>query len=713
MNLERDRVLQWLYPLTLSIVVLFDLLKPGYIILLDRAVGPNPSTDALFGLTTVNGPNAAVNGVALAFTQVAPYWVFQKILLLAIFTAMGAGVYRLLEDRWFPGRLFAATLYVVNPFTYIRFMSGQFGVLAAYAALPFAVKQFHSFLEKPSTENAVKVALLTFLVGAMQSHGFFIAAVPYLGLLAVKTWRDPGSVKALIRPGAVIAVLFTGLNLYWVAPLLLQGSTALSVVGGTDLAFYEPVGISSLGVVFDVAAMYGFWRTPSYPIPAGINPYALSLFPILLFFAVHGYTKSRTEEKNKIFPVAIAVTALFAFILAVGNSSHYTRPLFLTLWENVPMFKAFRDSHKFVGLIVLGYAYLGGIGANQVLESVKKRLSTHKERNQRIAVLGLTALLIATPLVYTFTMHLGFQNHVETTQYPGEWHEVNTFLEKNADDSQALFLPWHLYMNYHWLPNTDKRAGPIAKRFFSTPMVTGDNVEIPRVYSRSPRPTSRYVQNALGLGPGNENRDVSNLGELLVPLNVKYVLVTKEVDWKRYDSFLQKQSDLELVLENEMFKVYRNRFEVSRSYGVDEVRYVSGIDDFVNRSQVEDVTQAAYVVDSNRSGEAVSPKKTNGRVNLQTEKINPAKYRVQGTGKAFTVFTQRQDTSYPHWSLNGEGERYLMLGMAPVFNSVETGKPGKIMYTKFYNLYLPTYIISLLTLSAILLHLYIRREKKP
>jgi hypothetical protein len=60
------------------------------------------------------------------------------------------------------------------------------------------------------------------------------------------------------------------------------------------------------------------------------------------------------------------------------------------------------------------------------------------------------------------------------------------------------------------------------------------------------------------LGPGsnsNTNTDtkenVTNLGELLIPLNVKYVLLTKEVDWEHYDELLHDQEDLELVLEND------------------------------------------------------------------------------------------------------------------------------------------------------------------
>lgn len=78
---------------------------------------------------------------------------------------------------------------------------------------------------------------------------------------------------------------------------------------------------------------------------------------------------------------------------------------------------------------------------------------------------------------------------------------------------------------------------------------------------------------------------------------MEYVLLTKEVDWEHYDELLQDQEDLELVPENDCFKVYENQYRVSHSYSVDKVVYVSGLEEFLKRSKVEDVSRSVYVID--------------------------------------------------------------------------------------------------------------------
>jgi len=181
--------------------------------------------------------------------------------------------------------------------------------------------------------------------------------------------------------------------------------------------------------------------------------------------------------------------------------------------------------------------------------------------------IALLVLVLIAPLIYTFPMFTGFAGQVKSTDYPQEWYEVNAFLEENAGDSQLLFLLWHQYMEFSWVPNRDKKIADPASVFFTNSVICGDNVEIGSIDSQSDKPVSKYLEYILGPGSNTNTREnVTNLGELLVPLNVKYVLLTKEVDWEHYDELLHDQEDLELVLENDCFKVYENQYRVSRSY---------------------------------------------------------------------------------------------------------------------------------------------------
>ncbi len=58
---------------------------------------------------------------------------------------------------------------------------------------------------------------------------------------------------------------------------------------------------------------------------------------------------------------------------------------------------------------------------------------------------------------------------------------------------------------------------------------------------------------------------MTDFGEKMVLLNVKYVLLTKEVDYRGY-FFLFNQTDLEFVKETPNFYLFKNNHPVSRFY---------------------------------------------------------------------------------------------------------------------------------------------------
>lgn len=386
--------------------------------------------------------------------------------------------------------------------------------------------------------------------------------------------------------------------------------------------------------------MHGFWRE-GITYAKDILPFTEYFFIIILYMAVHGFLTNYKAPKIGYIVKALGVTAVVALILGAGASGPGSS-LFEWMFQNIPFFTGMRDSQKFVALLVLAYAYLGGLGIQDFINDIK---SPGNGRWKRVYI-GVVVLALATPIIYTFPMLTGFDGQIKPTDYPDEWYEMNEFLEKNAGDSQILFFPWHQYMDFSWVPNSDKRIANPAPVFFSTPVIQGDNEEIGCIYSQTDKPVSKYVEYLFGLGldPG-EQKNFTNLGELLIPLNVKYILVTKEVDWKYYDDIMLRQRDLELVIENDYFKVYENKQSVSRSYSVDKVVYISDLEDFLKRSETEDISSAVYIIDENRVGETYEPGNFAGEL-LKTRMVHPAKYCVEGTQKPLTVHTQRQDTSY-------------------------------------------------------------------
>jgi hypothetical protein len=163
----------------------------------------------------------------------------------------------------------------------------------------------------------------------------------------------------------------------------------------------------------------------------------------------------------------------------------------------------------------------------------------------------IPAFFIIIPLLYSPGMLWGFRGQLYTSNYPESWFEVNEILNQDQDDFRVLFLPWHQYMHFSF-------AGRIiinpASKFFDKPVVAGDNMEMGSIYTQSSNSDSRYIEQEI-LAHKDE---IKNLGEKLLPLNVKYVIFAQESDFFNY-AFVEQQNDLELVYNRGRLKVYRNK----------------------------------------------------------------------------------------------------------------------------------------------------------
>jgi len=713
----RGWIIPYLIYAVLSAAVLGPLLSSGYILTLDMIYSPNLDfIPSFFGLTeSVSSVSAAIPFQLLqqVGSGLPPGWLFQKIVLFLILFLAAVGAHRLFRRQGI-GAYFAGLLYMINPFTYVRFLAGQWGVLAAYAMTPFAIKAFIELLENANSRNAIKVAVLSTLVGLLQIHGFFLLLFAFLIIFVVRVVKERKALPRLIQAGKYVglsAALFCSLNFYWLLPVLTAKDTILSQLSRADLLAFVPKPTSALGVEFDIASMHGFWRL-GYTYANDIVPFWWLLFAFILFLAVYGlisnYRKvgplsdtplgtDLTAAKHSTsgwMVVSFGIIGVASFLLALGASSEVTRPPFEWLWEHVPFFRGFRDSHKFVSLLVLCYAYLGGLGVNEL----GRRL---KQQTKKLPTVTMTALIVVALLIppaYSFTM-FGFYQQLGTTDYPQEWYQTNHYLNQDEDDFNVLFLPWHLYMDYSWLPNRDKRLVNPAPQFFDKPVISGDNIEVPGIYSQSTNPISKYVEFLLRNG-----KNISNLGELLAPLNVRYIILVSEADYESYD-FLYQQEDLRVELEKPGITLFRNEHPTTRVYAVDSVVYIKSLEEYLELSKSQDVMKHLYIMGSEPSG--------NG--NAEAEELNfaeksPVTYQVEGTSHRYTVFSVPQNVGTEHWEYNGK-KPLKNLGFMPTFESSSDG--GKVIYTRFYQSYLPSYIVSLLAFAWMIWYYFYLKSKKP
>lgn len=706
---------------TVSLFILWRLLLPGYIFALDTVFPYNPHKEFVRRFYPwddyyLNGkPNNSINIMSSPYyliiylaSLIAPSWVIQKIILLSMFIIAGVSCYSLCPTENKIGKLFAGVIYVVNPWVYTRFLAGHHTLLLAYALMPYTVKMMISILEnftnnKLQYKDTLLLSLLITAMGVLQIHMLFvlflISAILILfnsaaifGCAGIMTNR-----RQAIKTIAVFILSLSMLNLYWIIPQIFTGAqSSLDPINNADAMVYASRSSDSkFSVVFNVAALYGFWRERAYILAKDNLPYWFVLFFIMLFFVVHGFTVKIKDRNVRAF----GVVAVVSLALAVGLSSQYTQALFGLLFDKFPLFRGFRESHKFVGALVLSYAYLGGLGVADYEESFRK---SGKLKNKILHV-SFVCVTLTIPLAYTYPMFFNFSGQLNTTDYPDTWRYADYYISNDAHDFNVLFLPWHLYMDISWLNNRDKRIANPAITFFNKPVIHGDNVEVGPIYSQSTNPTSKYI----GFILDNRNR-IHNLGALLAPINVQYVILAKETDYADY-GFLYNQRDLELVLDNSNLALFKNKIPAVAVYSVDQINTIRGWDDLIeitnnNRS----ISDALYVLEKNHDVSMETGGKSNKP--LGYVKKNPVEYTIEKPSSDYVVFTQ---TYSPEWRLNQETPVENM-GITNAFKVRDSDKNARDfrIYHKWFKIYAISYLLSGIAFIACLIYIISERKSK-
>jgi hypothetical protein len=216
-------------------------------------------------------------------------------------------------------------------------------------------------------------------------------------------------------------------------------------------------------------------------------------------------------------------------------------------------------------------------------------------------------------------------------------------------------------------------------------------MEAGSIYSSSADPVSKYVDFLLA----NRN-NIDNLGELIAPLNVKYVILTKEVDYRLYD-FLYNQTDLELVKDTENMIVFKNRHPVHKFYQVDSISTIRSWNDLLDISRTGDVMDSAFVF-----GNTTKINLSN-ILALDQREISPVKYEITKPSMKYIVFAEKFSED---WKLGGTAPR-SNLGVTNVYDA--QWLEGQTMYYERFNVYLLGYIISGVSFT-ILLIIYFRKN---
>jgi hypothetical protein len=470
-----------------------------------------------------------------------------KLLVLGCLFGAAMLAYRAVPVRGFVPRAVAATVYVVNPFVFGRLHYGQLYLLAGYAVLPWVAGRLRRLLIEPRVSAAILAAVSLTLLGILSLH-LLLAFTVLTGALVVAHFVTAGERVAYLKrltPQLLLAAIAALVaSAYWMIPLLSgrgNEGTRLAGIGNGDLYAFAAIPDRQLGLVPNLLGLYGFWaeatgRFSSMKMFAPGWPVILGLLLILCGIGALAGLRDRSQGLAP-WVAGLLITAALALTLEIGVSHPLTTPLVQWLNAHIPIYKGMRDAAKWGALLALVYSQLAALGAMAILDWTRKqsRPGIRSEWVTNVAV----GLLLALPLYYGNGLLYGAHGEIKPSHYPAGWYAADRVLASDANPARTLFLPWHQYMRYSFIQNQNPVVAPPAPTFFSVPILASANPEVAGIV---PPASAEQVAVTALVQEGSKGR----WAEVLRTLNVRYILVAKELDWQTY-GYLDTQTGLTRV----------------------------------------------------------------------------------------------------------------------------------------------------------------------
>jgi len=654
--------------LLIGVAVCVPFFGGGRLFLLDWSIGP---TTPIISINTLGLFGGLTSGVLGSMLTGLLNWALGSVstwlLFLLFFPMAFLGISRLAGGS-LTSRISAGFLYTVNPFVFSRLYVGHIALLIGYALLPFAVLSALR-LQGPPWRYALRVSLWWAGLTAITPHFSWIYGVVVLVIAIVAASK--GALRdSVVRLAASVTSFFI-MSMYLLLP---HFATSLATQNGpSSLALYQSSGDPRFGLFGNVAGLYGFWRLgPGPTLPKNlISGWPFLYLAILLVAATGAWvalrkTTSSSADDAKDFEKsaertpfsnlllseqpctssanrALVATSLLAvgvvgFFLALGSQGP-TGALFRWCYVHVPFFAIMREPQKFLMLLALAYAVFFGWGIAHI-----SRLATSAKAT-RTATAALF-LGIALPLGYTPTMFNGLSAQIAPSHVPGAYQEANDLMGNGA--GSILALPWHLYLSY---PFTNNRVvANLTPSLFNRNVISGDNVEAGGVETQSTSLQSKYLADLYSRGS-----TLKHFGALIAPLGIKYVVLSKTVDWPAY-LWLTRQSDLKRILNTSSIEVWKNLAYDNIGQSHVTLRVVSSLTETVN--EVNSPASAMGLVSTRVAREAKSlsapsyssASTTKSRSGDTVRMVSPVAFHIDSGSPGWVEVDEPYQVG---WSING------------------------------------------------------------
>ncbi|MBQ1022226.1 hypothetical protein KBX71_30725 [Micromonospora sp. D93] len=531
----RDTLPLYAVAAAVTVLVLAPLAAPGYALLYDMVFVPRqPLTWDLVAPAQSLPRAVPMDALVSLVTQLVPGWLVQRLALAgAVFlAAVGAG--RLVPTDRRAVRLFAAVAYAWTPYLAERLLIGQWGLLLAYAALPWLVRAALDL--RAGRAGALARVVLAAAPAAITPTGGLIA----LGTVLVLTsdrMRAPRSllVSQRMHPHrsrqalAAVGVL----NAPWVVAALVTGA------GGSS----DPAGVAAFaarsenwaGPLVALAGTGGIWSAQATPASRAAPLVPVATVVLLVLAGVGaGLLRRRLPPGGAArLAVLVGIGCLLAAVGVLPGGDAALR------WAvvHLPGAGLLRDGQKFLAPYALLLVVCAALGAERLVARVDREVAG-------VVLIGLLFL----PVAVLPDLAFGGAGRLRPVSYPAEWQRVAEHIDE--EPGEILALPLSAYRAYPWNPG--RVVLDPAPRYLPGTVLTDDTLRVGDVAVAGENPRVREMRRALA-----EGRPVWTTG-------VRWVLVQHEISGEVDSEVL---GGLVTVHDGPFLTLYRNPATVPESGG--------------------------------------------------------------------------------------------------------------------------------------------------
>jgi hypothetical protein len=473
----------------LTAVVLTPLARGGYVLSYDMVFVPRQALrwDLIApasGLPRAVPEDAVVSLLSFA----APGWLLQRVVLVGIVYAAAMGAGRLVPAHRLSTRIVAAIGYGWTPFLAERLLIGQWGLLLAYAALPWLIAA--AMRARAGLPGAVSRVILTSALCAITPTGGLIALATTMAMVVRwrlvlrrvrrRAWR--WRVRSVVRnPRAVAAGAVAVLNLPWLVAALLSDAG-----GGSD-----PVGVAAFaargenwsGPLGALAGTGGIWNAQTTPVSRAsvLAPLVTAVVVALAAYGLPVLIRRWPAGAAK----RLAVLAAGGFVVALLGTVPGVATLLGWTVSRVPGAGLLRDGQKFVAV----YAVLLVVGMALGVERISAKLAPDR------ALVVLVAAMVV-PVALMPDLAFGAAGALRPVRYPGDWDRVAAIVGDSP--GEVLCLPFSEYHRYGW--NADRVVIDPAARYLPVDVLSDDTLRVGPMVVAGESPRAARVQALLAAG---------------------------------------------------------------------------------------------------------------------------------------------------------------------------------------------------------------------